>query len=146
MGNYRDFVGKNKKINITNKKKGKERIVEEVVTGSVREIFGKNEGDRSRNWLNEERKKFCFWIQWVFSTEFQPFFFIRRKLLCSLNNFIRDLGFLYSCTRLSPVEICKIISTIDYYRTMQEWLIISLIDYYSIVQDWLRRNYKSQRR
>ena len=41
--------GKNKTINITNKKKGKERIVEKVVTGSVREIFGKNEGDRSRN-------------------------------------------------------------------------------------------------
>ena len=61
-----DFVGKNKTVNITNNKKGKERIVEEVVTGSVREIFGKNEGDRSRNWLNEERKKFCFWIQWVF--------------------------------------------------------------------------------
>ena len=44
-----DFFGKNKTVNITNKKKGKERIVEEVVTGSVREIFGKNEGDRSRN-------------------------------------------------------------------------------------------------
>ena len=44
-----DFVGKNKTVNITNKKKGKERIVEKVVTGSVREIFGKNEGDRSRN-------------------------------------------------------------------------------------------------
>ena len=74
LGNYMDFVGKNKTVNITKKKKGKERIAEEVVTGSVREIFGKNEGDRSRNWLNEERKKFCFWIQWVFSTEFQPFF------------------------------------------------------------------------
>ena len=49
FGNYRDFVGKNKTINITNKKKGKERIVEKVVTGSVREIFGKNEGDKSRN-------------------------------------------------------------------------------------------------
>ena len=49
LGNYRDFVGKNKTINITNKKKGKERIVEKVVTGSVREIFGKNEGDKSRN-------------------------------------------------------------------------------------------------
>ena len=49
LGNYGDFVGKNKTINITNKKKGKERIVEKVVTGSVREIFGKNEGDKSRN-------------------------------------------------------------------------------------------------
>ena len=44
-----DFVGKNKTVNITKKKKGKERIAEEVVTGSVREIFGKNEGDRSTN-------------------------------------------------------------------------------------------------
>ena len=49
LGNYRDFVGKNKTINITNKEKGKERIVEKVVTGSVREIFGKNEADKSRN-------------------------------------------------------------------------------------------------
>ena len=49
LGNCRDIVGKNKTINITNKKKGKERIVEKVVTGSVREIFGKNEGDKSRN-------------------------------------------------------------------------------------------------
>ena len=49
LGNYGDFVGKNSTINITNKKKGKERIVEKVVTGSVREIFGKNEGDKSRN-------------------------------------------------------------------------------------------------
>ena len=49
LGNCRDIVGKNKTINITNKEKGKERIVEKVVTGSVREIFGKNEGDKSRN-------------------------------------------------------------------------------------------------
>ena len=38
LGNYRDFFGKNKTVNITNKKKGKERIVEKVVTGSGRSL------------------------------------------------------------------------------------------------------------
>ena len=38
LGNYGDFVGKNSTINITNKKKGKERIVEKVVTGSGRSL------------------------------------------------------------------------------------------------------------
>ena len=83
FGKLYGFCWQEQTINITNKKKGKERIVEEVVTGSVREIFGKNEGDRSRNWLNEERKKFFFWIQWFFSKEFQPFFYCTQTSLRS---------------------------------------------------------------
>ena len=59
-----------------------------------------------------------------FASEFNEFFlqnfnhfFILRKLLCSLNNFIRDSGFLYSWARLSSVEIA---------RSFQELIIIEL--------------------
>ena len=60
-------------------------------------------------------KSFASGFNDVFFLQNFNHFFIRRKLLCSLNNFIRDSRFLYSCARLSPVEICKVISTIDYY-------------------------------
>ena len=60
-----------------------------------------------------------------FASEFNEFFlqnfnhfFILRKLLCGLNNFIRDSGFFYSWIRLSSVE--------KFARSFQELIIIEL--------------------